>query len=98
MIKRIILAKNVKHNFESIIELNEDEDELPDYYKDDYVQLSGIVEVDFPEIAQESVVQGQIDILDKQITKVQADAQAAITALTGRKQELLAIGYEGERE
>jgi len=62
----------------------------------EYVQLSEVIEVEFPELSNKDVVKSQVDLLNKQMTKVRADSEAAITALEGRKQELLAITYEAE--
>ena len=91
MKKKIVLMKNIKHNFESIIIVNDDEDFS--YYEDngDYVVLTEVVEVNFTELDSKIILEKQLIVIDKQITKVKADAEAALTALDGRKQELLAI-------
>ena len=86
--------KSVEFNYETIMLLNDDGS--LDFFKNDYVQLSEVIEVEFPELSNKDVVKSQVDILDKQMTKVRADSEAAITALEGRKQELLAITYEAE--
>ena len=96
MKKKIVLVKNVKYNFESIKIVN-DNFEMSYWDNDnEYVQLSEVIEVELQELSNKEVVKSQVAILDKQMTKVRADSEAAITALEGRKQELLAITYEAE--
>jgi len=70
------------------------DDDLTGWEKLDYVAISEPVEVDFPELSNEVIVNKQIAILDKQITKIQAEAEASITQLKARKQELLAITHD----
>lgn len=62
----------------------------------DYVVISEPVEVDFPELSHEIVVKNQIAVIDQKINTIQAEAEASITQLKARKQELLAITHEGE--
>jgi len=90
MKKKIILMKNVPIGFDTIIEVPENGD-LSYYESTEYARLSDIIEVDFPELSNKDVIKNQVTIIDKQITKVRADAEAAVTALDGRKQELLAL-------
>ncbi len=61
---------------------------------DDLVAVSESVEVDFPEPEKEEILVRKIAVIEKQIKLVQADAEASITALKGRKQELLSIGHD----
>ena len=91
MKKKLILLKNVKYNYDTAVEPNEDGEVSAHYLESEYVVMSKVVEVDFPELSNDEVVKSQIAIIDKQITKVKADSEAAITALVGRKQELLAL-------
>ena len=90
MKKKIVLMKNVAHGFDHVIEVPEDGD-LSYYENTDYARLSDVIEVDFPELSSKDVISNQVVIIDRQITKVRADAEAAVTALDGRKQELLAL-------
>ena len=83
--------KNMEFDFNSVVIVNNDKF---DHFLDEYVQLSEVIEVDFPELSNEAVINNQVAALDKQMTKVRADSEAAITALEGRKQELLAITYK----
>ena len=89
MKKKIVLMKSVEHDYETIMFIN-DRSGL-DFWSDDYAQLSEVIEVDFKELSDEIVIKNQVAIIDKQITKVMADSEASITALNGRKQELLAL-------
>ena len=90
MKKKVVLLKSMKHDYESITET---EGDLSYYLENDYVQLSEIVEIDFPELNNDSVIKTQVAVLDKQITKVMADSEVQINKLKARKQELLAITH-----
>ena len=90
MKKKIVLMKNVQFNFDTV-RILDDGVEMSDFSETDRVQLSSVIEVDFPELDNEVVINSEVAIIDKQITKVNADAHAALTALESRKQELLAI-------
>ena len=94
MKKKIVLMRSVEFNYDTVMILGDNEN--LDFWKDEYVQLSEVIEVEFPELSNKDVVKSQVDLLNKQMTKVRADSEAAITALEGRKQELLAITYEVE--
>ena len=95
--KKVALYKNVKYNYESIKVIKSKYD-LDYWLKDgDVVMLSEVIEVDFPELDSIEVINSQVAIIEKQIVKVNADAQAAVTALEGRKQELLAITHKVEK-
>ena len=91
MIKKLVLMKNVAYGYATVTDV--DDDGKSSYYDGDtnYVRLSEVIEVDFPELSSKDVVEAEIAVLDKQMTKVQADCQAALTSLEGRKQELLAL-------
>lgn len=93
MKKKICLMRSVSHGFDHIVSAETDED-LNYYENSEYVRLSKVIEVDFPELDNETVIKNQVAVIDKQITKVKADAEATLTVLDGRKQELLAIGHE----
>lgn len=89
---KIVLVKNVKYDFESIVTYIS-KDNFP-YVDDQYVVISEPAEIEFIMLDNESITNQEIDIIDGQITKVMADSEAAITALNGRKQELLALTCE----
>ena len=89
---KIVLYKNVAHNYDGINKFN-GEDRFP-FNDDEYVVMSEIIDIDFPMLNEKTLIDNQVAIIDKQMTKVRADAEASITALEGRKQELLAIGHE----
>jgi len=87
---KLILMKNLKYNFKTVITLRDDES-LGTYESDEYVRLSEVVDVDFPPLSNEEVVKAEVSAIEKRITSVRADCEASITALEGRKQELLAL-------
>ncbi len=90
---KLVLLKNVKYGTETMYEVTNDFP-IKWYTEDGYIQLSEVVEVEFPMLPPEAAATAEVAILDKQVTNVRADAEASITALEGRKQELLAISYE----
>ena len=91
MKKKIVLARDVRHDFESIREVTEDLSLEWLHENPGIIILSDVIEVEFTAVSDESRVKDEVAILDNQMMKVNADAQAAITALEGRKQQLLAI-------
>ncbi len=93
MKKKLCLMKNVAHNYETIVIADKDND-LSYYDNGEYARMSEIIEVDFPELDNKDIINSQVAVIERQITKVRADAEAAVTALDGRKQELLAIGHD----
>lgn len=94
MKRKIILVKNVVYNFDAIIEA--DEEGVPLAYEH-HIALSEVVEVDFPTLNNEAVVKSHVAIIDKQIAKVRADSEVAVTQLVNRKQELLALPLYAEQ-
>ena len=94
MKKKVVLMRNMEYNFESVVFASKGND--LSYYGDEYVQLSEILEIDFPELDKEESIKKQVAVLDKQITKVMADSEVQITKLKARKQELLAITHKVE--
>ena len=90
---KLVLLKNVEFNYETIAEVT-DFLSLDYYLEDGRVPISTVVDIDFKMLDTNEVVDAQVTIIDKQMTKVRADAEASITALEGRKQELLAITNE----
>ena len=89
---KIVLFKNVKHDYEGITEFTDDKS-FP-FNDSDLVVLSKATDIDFKMLDQGEITDAQVAVIDKQMTKVRADAEASITALEGRKQELLSIGHE----
>jgi len=90
---KIVLMKHVEYNYETVVIANDD-GKLGIYEGDDYVRLSRTLIVDFEMLPDADIVGAKVAVIDKQMVKVRADAEASITALEGRKQELLAIGHE----
>lgn len=75
-------------------------------YSDGYVLFSadmsehgylclGPVEIEF-EIPDVDIRQAQVDALDKQIAKTRQDFEAKLYVLQERRDNLLAIGFDGE--
>ena len=94
MNKRIGLLKSPYGNISAIIR---DEDESLEYwYNEGYVEISEFIEVDFPELEQHQIVKNEIAVIDKKITSIMAESELSINKLKDRKQELLALSYDGE--
>ena len=91
MKKKIILVRDVTFDFDSIRDVTEDHALEWLHNNPEIIILSDVVEVEFTEAPKEHVSRARLQFIDKQMTKVNADAQAAITALEGRKQQLLDI-------
>lgn len=89
MKKTIVLMKS-DHGSQLAMEA----DDVTGWEKLDWVAISEPVEVEFPELSNEVVVNKQIAVLDKKIQQVMAESEATLNQLKARKQELLAICYE----
>ncbi|MDA3854227.1 MAG: hypothetical protein PF444_08310 [Bacteroidales bacterium] len=94
MKKKAALMKNVKYNFLTVKIIESDTDINYWTGDDEFVFISEVIEIDFPELDNQTVINNHVAVIEKQITKVRADSEASITALNKRKQELLAITYE----
>ena len=95
---KLILLKNVKYSYEVVVEANDDGGAPSPYIDDDYAVMSEAIDVEFPKLSSKKIIDGQVAVIDKQIKKVMADSEASITALKGRKQELLAITCDSNKE
>ena len=91
---KLALFKNVKYGYAEHV--------LPaDFGNDEYVRISEIIDVEFPALPYGEAESMEIAIIDKQISKVNADAGSAIAKLEQRKAELLALpsaSTQGERD
>ena len=95
---KILLMKNVKYNYKTVVIAN-DGGGIPDAYLDDeHVALTEVLDVDFKPISEKETTAAQVNVIERQITKVRAAAEASLTVLEGRKQELLAITYNESSE
>ena len=56
-----------------------------------YVRLTEFVEVDFPPLADATVIARQVEMIDRQISKVRVAAADEVARLEQRKAELLAL-------
>lgn len=86
--------KNVRFGYEIICILDADGNIPYGYNDNEHVAVSSPLDVEFTDLSSEDVIKKQIELIDKQIKQVNADCEASITALTGRKQELLAITHQ----
>jgi len=92
---KLCIVRSVSVGYDTVVEITEFL--THEYYiKGSRIPLTEVIEIDFPELPADKVTKGQVEIIDKQMTKVRADAEASITALEGKKQELLSISYVEE--
>ena len=80
---KIVLAKNIKYDWESVFDVESDGIVS---LSDDYIQISEVVDVEFPMI-EFDINSRKIELIDKDIKK----AEAGIYLLKQAKAELLAI-------
>lgn len=59
-----------------------------------YVRISDFVEVEFPPLKDEAIVEKQIASLDKAESELRAKFQAALNGIEQQRQELRAITYQ----
>ena len=72
------------------------EEQIDEYLSvDGHVRISEIIEVDFPELPPDVVIDSQIQAIDNIITQKEGEHFAAIKALKQKRQELLAITHQG---
>jgi hypothetical protein len=62
--------------------------------RDDYIRVSEVVDVDFPERSHDEVVAQELSSIDNQIKTVQVAAEVKLNELKQRRDELLALEYQ----
>jgi len=93
---KVALFKDVKWGFISTMNADEGGSFSFDNHPD-YVRISETVEVDFPMLNINQVIDRQIACIDKQITNARAECERHVTALERQKQELLALPCHPEQ-
>ena len=94
MLKKIVLMKNMKYGWDTVVIIDSVADE--DHYQNhsEQVMLSEFIEVDFPELDKKEVIDAQIGSIEKQESKVTADYHVTMAAFKDQKQKLLAISHD----
>ena len=93
MKQRIVLMKS---QYDTIVSKTCGEDDDLEYWENSgYTVITEPVEVDFPDLSHEEVVRNEIAVIDKKIKSVMAESESTINKLKEKKQELLALTYEG---
>ena len=84
---KIVLLQNVMCNYETVVIVRGND--VPDAYleNDEHIQISGIIDVDFPMLKEVDLTAKKIGLIDKDIQK----AKAGIELLEQARAELLAI-------
>jgi hypothetical protein len=72
-----------------VLETYEDPDD-----REDYIRVSDVVDVDFPDRANSEIVAKELGCIDKQIKTVQVAAEVKLNELKQRRDELLALEYQ----
>lgn len=83
---KIAMYKGVKSYYTRVLSADVFEDD------DDYIRVSEIVEVDFPDLPKEEVSTKEIAIIRKAITNEMAESESRLNVLKQTLQERLAIG------
>ena len=83
---KLVLLKNLKYDFETVT-IEDEGMNLAEYIGDEYIQLSEIIDVEFPMLKDVDINAKKIEVIDKDIQK----AKAGIELLEQAKAELLAI-------
>ncbi len=79
-----------KGSYESFI------NEVGEYMDKNYPRLSEELEIALTLLPKENQINNQVAILDKEMEEIKMNSLRKLEELSLRKQELLAIGYEGE--
>lgn len=58
-----------------------------------YVQISEVVDIDFPPLSAETIVRGQLDALDVKEQELRNAFQKTLDAITNRRAELQSLTY-----
>jgi len=74
--------------------MDDDDEDMSFFENQGYVQITEFVEIDFPDLAKDAIVNNQIVVLDKEINRVMAETEVKVNKLKARKQELLAISHD----
>lgn len=82
--QRVALFQNIKCNYATLTGDWAERDS-------DYVQISEYVEIQLEPLKRADVIAKQVEALDAQAVKVQADAERTLTEIRRRKAELLAL-------
>ena len=82
---KIVLTKNIEYDFDSVWVVPDDGN-ADGAIGDEYVQISEVIDVDFP-LVDHDISAKKIEAIDKKISK----AEAGIHLLKQAKAELLAI-------
>lgn len=80
-------------NYETVHDVDSDDD-LRYWTDEGHVQLTEVVEIDFPDLKKEDIVKNQVITIDNKIQDTLAKCEIAVNQLKERKQELLAIGCD----
>ena len=90
MKKRIAVFKNVKYDYDTIIEIDNDGKCFAD--KDsEHVRLTSDAVVDFQDLSKTDILSKQIEAIDAEIESVKVAFSEKINLLDQKKQELLAL-------
>jgi hypothetical protein len=70
--------------------------EVGEYMDRNYPRLSEELEIALTLLPKENQINNQVEMLDKEMEDIRTNSLKKLEELSLRKQELLAIGYEGE--
>lgn len=84
--RKLAVFKSLRHGHESVC------GEIFDTFED-YARLTEFVEIDFPPLRNEEVVQKQLDALDRAEGELRNKFQEALSGIERQREELRAITY-----
>lgn len=87
---KIALFKDVKYDWTSPTPWPAEDDNAP---LEGYTRVSEIVDVEFPPLSKDEVVQQALDCLDEQEKKLRNDFQKALDGLNTRRAELQQLPF-----
>jgi|LakMenEpi03Aug12_release.lakeMendotaPanAssembly.Ray.scaffolds.fasta_scaffold3018490_1 hypothetical protein len=85
--KTVVLYKGLHASFVN---------EVSEYMDTQYPRVSEELEIALTLLPKEDQINNQVEMLDKEMEEIRTNSLKKLDALSLRKQELLAIGYEGE--
>lgn len=86
-VRKVALFKSTGNSFVS---------ESTEYMNQEYIRTSEELELVFPSLPKDIQITNELQHIDKEVEELKARTIRRIEELEQRKQELLAIGFDGE--
>jgi len=89
---KIAIHKSIQHDFDSVFVWREWWDEEPSY--PEHVRISEWIDVDFPPLSDDTLLQNQVTAIDQQIKAVTDKWKREVDDLKSTKASLLALTHK----